>query len=197
MTHSVGNVPSQQAVKLVVVGPGFVEQCWFGLFLGDYTQWKMGWIREMALQPVSRLMRKTLLLLPSRQTSIKLKLVYSRMLPVPFLVINCAIMTSHHLCVTQLPWFYKRPYYLSIFRFLSSLREIWIVPKKIQQYDVIMTSDYAILSIKLRPEVGDDEYIIVCYFGDRRMSGFEVIEGGLRSAHGRRKEKKFGWIGLI
>ena len=38
MTHSVGNVPSQQAVKLVVVGPGFVEQCWFGLFLGDYTQ---------------------------------------------------------------------------------------------------------------------------------------------------------------
>ena len=50
--------------------------------------------------------------------------------------------------------------------------------KKIQQYDVIMTSDYAILSIKLRPEVGDDEYIIVCYFGDRRMSGFEVKEGG-------------------
>ena len=34
-THSVANVPSQQAVKLVVVGPGFVEQCWFGLFLAD------------------------------------------------------------------------------------------------------------------------------------------------------------------
>ena len=33
MTHSVDNVPSQQAVKLVVVGPGFVEQCWFRLFL--------------------------------------------------------------------------------------------------------------------------------------------------------------------
>ena len=28
MTHSVGNVPSQEAVKLVVVGGGFVEQCW-------------------------------------------------------------------------------------------------------------------------------------------------------------------------
>ena len=40
-----------------------------------------------------------------------------------------------------------------------------------------MTSDYAIVSIKLLPEVGGDEYIIVCYFGDRRMSGFEVIEG--------------------
>ena len=60
-----------------------------------------------------------------------------------------------------------------------------------------MTSDYAIVSIKLLPEVGGDEYIIVCHFGDRRMSGFEVIEGGLRGAPGRRKEKKLGWIGLI
>ena len=66
------------------------------------------------------------------------------------------------------------------------------MPKKIHQYDVIMTSEYAILSIKLRPEVGDDEYIIVCYFGDRRMSDFEVIKGGLQSAPGRRKEKKLG-----
>ena len=55
-----------------------------------------------------------------------------------------------------------------------------------------MTSDYAIVSIKLLPEVGGDEYIIVCYFGDRRMSGFEVIEGGVRGAPGRRKEKKLG-----
>ena len=38
MTHSVDNVPSQQAVKLVVVGPVFVEHCWFGLVLGD--QWQ-------------------------------------------------------------------------------------------------------------------------------------------------------------
>ena len=38
MTHSVANVPSQQAVKLVVIGPVFVDQCWFGLFLGD--QWQ-------------------------------------------------------------------------------------------------------------------------------------------------------------
>ena len=35
MTRSVDNVPSQQAVKLVFVGLGFVEQCWFRLFLGD------------------------------------------------------------------------------------------------------------------------------------------------------------------
>ena len=38
MTHSVDNVPSQRAVKLVVVGLGFVEQCWFRLFLGDQLQ---------------------------------------------------------------------------------------------------------------------------------------------------------------
>ena len=42
MTHSFHNVPSQQAVKLVVVGLGFVEKCWFRLFLGDQLQWKMG-----------------------------------------------------------------------------------------------------------------------------------------------------------
>ena len=42
MTHSVANVPSQQAVKLVVVGLGFVEQCWFRLFWGDQLQRKMG-----------------------------------------------------------------------------------------------------------------------------------------------------------
>ena len=38
MTHSVDNVLSQQAVKLVVVGLGFVRQCWFRLFLGDQLQ---------------------------------------------------------------------------------------------------------------------------------------------------------------
>ena len=39
MTHSADNFPGQQAVKLVVVGPGFVaEQCWLGLFLGDQLQ---------------------------------------------------------------------------------------------------------------------------------------------------------------
>ena len=42
MTHSVDNVPSQQAVEPVVVGLGFVEQCWLRLFLGDQLQLKMG-----------------------------------------------------------------------------------------------------------------------------------------------------------
>ena len=35
------------------------------------------------------------------------------------------------------------------------------------QYDVIMTPDYVIVSIKF--------YIIVCNVSGRRMSGFEVI----------------------
>ena len=38
MTYSVANVSSHQAVKLVFLGPGFVEQFWFGLFLGDHWQ---------------------------------------------------------------------------------------------------------------------------------------------------------------
>ena len=38
MTQSVDNVPSQQAVKLVVLGLGFVEQCCLRLFLGDQFQ---------------------------------------------------------------------------------------------------------------------------------------------------------------
>ena len=39
-----------------------------------------------------------------------------------------------------------------------------------------MTSYYVIVSIKLYKEVGNDEYISVCNFGDRSMSWFEVIE---------------------
>ena len=41
-----------------------------------------------------------------------------------------------------------------------------------------MTSYYVIVSIKLYKEVGNDECIFVCNFGDRRMSGFEFIERG-------------------
>ena len=39
MTHSVHNVPSQQAVELLVLGLVFVEQCWLRLFLGDQLGW--------------------------------------------------------------------------------------------------------------------------------------------------------------
>ena len=35
---------------------------------------------------------------------------------------------KNHLCVSQLPLFYQRPYFLCIFRFKSTLREICILP---------------------------------------------------------------------
>ena len=42
-----------------------------------------------------------------------------------------------------------------------------------------MTSDYVIVSIKLSPEVGNEEYIVLCNIASgHSMSGFEVIEEG-------------------
>ena len=40
-----------------------------------------------------------------------------------------------------------------------------------------MKSNYVFLSIKSFLEVENDKYIIMCNFGGRNMSGFEVIEG--------------------
>ena len=36
----------------------------------------------------------------------------------------------------------------------------------------------------------DDEFIIVCNFGGRSISGSEVVEGGLRGRPSRRKQNK-------
>ena len=54
------------------------------------------------------------------------------------------------------------------------------------QYDLIVTQDYVIVSIKFYPEVENNQYIIVCNVSGRRMSGFEVI--GLLP--GRREQKR-------
>ena len=40
-----------------------------------------------------------------------------------------------------------------------------------------MTSNYVIVSIKLYPDAGNGEFIILCNFGGRILSGFESIEG--------------------
>jgi len=56
---------------------------------------------------------------------------------------------------------------------MASLRKIWILPRsstKWRHNDVIVT-------IKLCLDVGNDDYIILCYFGGHVMSGFKVIEG--------------------
>ena len=71
---------------------------------------------------------------------------------------------------------------------MSTLKKIWNLDTG--KYDVIMTSDNVIRSIKLSPEVRDDEYIIVCNLGGCRMSGLEGIEGGLRSLPASRVKKK-------
>ena len=46
-----------------------------------------------------------------------------------------------------------------------------------------MTSIYVIVSIKLCQQVGNDEYFVLCNFGGRSLSGFEVIEARLWSLH--------------
>ena len=40
-----------------------------------------------------------------------------------------------------------------------------------------MTSNDVIVLIKLRLNVGNDKYIILCNISGRIMNGFEVIEG--------------------
>ena len=49
--------------------------------------------------------------------------------------------------------------------------------QQIQHKDVIMTSNYVILSIMSFLEVENDKYIIMCNFGGRYVSGFDVIVG--------------------
>ena len=44
-----------------------------------------------------------------------------------------------------------------------------------------MTSYHIIVSIKFCLDVGNDECIILCNFGGRIMSGFEILEGDLQS----------------
>ena len=51
---------------------------------------------------------------------------------------------------------------------MSTLRETWILP--------INSTIWRRRSIKLFPEIGHDEYIILCNFGGRSISGFKVIE---------------------
>ena len=61
---------------------------------------------------------------------------------------------------------------------MANLRGIWILPIN-QQYDVIITSNYVIVSIKLCLDDGNDVCIILCSFCGCIMSGFEGIKEGL------------------
>ena len=62
--------------------------------------------------------------------------------------------------------------------------------------DIMVTSVYVIVALKLCSEVGNDEYIVLSYFGDRRVSAFEVIqeggEGGFEDPRSQEAIKKLG-----
>ena len=53
-----------------------------------------------------------------------------------------------------------------------------------------MTSDCVTVSNNSCPVVGNNEYIVTFNFAGRRISGFEVIDGGLRSPPGLRGGRK-------
>jgi len=59
-----------------------------------------------------------------------------------------------------------------------------------------MTPDYVIVSIKLCPEAGNDEYIVLCNFVGCSMSSFEVIEGTIWSPRSQEAKTRAVSIGL-
>ena len=94
-----------------------------------------------------------------------------RMVPVPSYVINNVIVTSLLLLkvINVLVNFLMLSnflLYLSNFPFMVTLRVTWI-RQRIEQCDVIMTSNYVILSITVCLDIGNDEYIILGNFGGR------------------------------
>ena len=53
-----------------------------------------------------------------------------------------------------------------------------------------MTSNYVIVSIKLRLDAGNDKYIILCNFSGCFVRDLEVIDKGLRGLARSQEEKK-------
>ena len=92
-----------------------------------------------------------------------------RMVPVPSYIMNNVIVTSLLLLkVTNVLVNFlmssKFLLYLSNFPFTVTLRGIRI-RQGIEQCDVIMTSNYVIVSITLCLDIGNDQYIILGNFG--------------------------------
>ena len=94
--------------------------------------------------------------------------------PVPFVWYHYYI--KDYLCVTQLLDFVRQ---IGI----SALFDLWLLSGVFRlcplnsAIHVFVTSNYVIASIKLYPDAGNGEFIILCNFGGRIMSGFESIEG--------------------
>ena len=113
-----------------------------------------------------------------------------RMVPVPSYTMNNVIVTSLLLLkVTNVLVNFLMSsnflVYLSNFPFTVTLRRIRI-RQGIEQCDVMMTSNYVIVSITLCLDIGNDEYIILGNFG-----------GVFSEAKKKWKRKKNAWIGLF
>ena len=92
-----------------------------------------------------------------------------RMVPVPYYIMNNVIVTSLLLLkvINVLVNFLMLSNFLphlSNFPFMVALRGIRI-RQGMEQCDVIMTSNYVIVSITLCLNIGNDEYIILGNFG--------------------------------
>ena len=93
-----------------------------------------------------------------------------RMVPVPSYIMNNVIVTSLLLLkvINVLVNFLMLSnflLYLSNFPLMVTLRGIRI-RQEIEQCDVIITSNYVIVSMTLCLDIGNDEYIILGNFGD-------------------------------
>ena len=88
------------------------------------------------------------------------------MIPDPSLITTDVIMTSLLLwkIICVIAYFLILPdFLLFIFAFRLKIDEFGFC-QKIQQYEVIMTSNYVIVSIMICLDVGNYEYIILCNF---------------------------------
>ena len=114
-----------------------------------------------------------------------------RMVPVPSYIMNNVIVTSLLLLkVTNVLVTFLMSsnflLYLSNFPFTVTLRGLRI-RRGIEQCDVMMTSNYVIVSITLCLDIGNDEYIILGNFG-----------GVFSEAKKKwKRKKKKAWIGLF
>ena len=119
------------------------------------------------------------------------------MVSVPSLITNDFVMTSLLLLkiivLVNSPWFYCRHLFLTLFRFMATLRGILILPLNSaiwRQNDVKLR--YCVNQVNyLCLDDGNDECIILCNFVGRDWSVPS------EAPHvGRWKQKKPGWIGL-
>ena len=97
-------------------------------------------------------------------------------------------IVKNHLCVSQLPLFYQRPYFLCICRLKSTLREIWILPIQSTIWgQITLPCQFNFApNLKLLSTSLCVIFLAVGWVG-------EVIVGGLWGLFpGRRKQKKPG-----